>query len=113
MPAAARSQYVSTVTANVPLCREHFRLVLKLAEFPPTEPGQFIQVACRDLGDDVDGDGAWEVEWTPGQPLDPRSPELASPVAMLRRPFSLAGRRDLPGGGVELDIIHRVVGVGT
>src|SRR5581483_3361681 len=31
---------------------------------------------------------------------------------MLRRPFSLAGRRDLPGG-VELDLIHRVVGVGT
>ena len=31
---------------------------------------------------------------------------------MLRRPFSLAGRRDV-AGGVELDIIHRVVGVGT
>ena len=33
-------------------------------------------------------------------------------MAMLRRPFSLAGRRDVPGA-VELDIIHRVVGVGT
>jgi dihydroorotate dehydrogenase electron transfer subunit len=31
---------------------------------------------------------------------------------MLRRPFSLAGRRDV-GGAVELDIIHRVVGLGT
>jgi dihydroorotate dehydrogenase electron transfer subunit len=32
-------------------------------------------------------------------------------VAFLRRPFSLAGRRD--GRLVELDIIHRVVGTGT
>jgi dihydroorotate dehydrogenase electron transfer subunit len=31
---------------------------------------------------------------------------------MLRRPFSLAGRRDV-AGNVELDLIHRVVGVGT
>jgi dihydroorotate dehydrogenase electron transfer subunit len=31
---------------------------------------------------------------------------------MLRRPFSLAGRRNI-GGRVELDIIHRVVGLGT
>ncbi len=30
---------------------------------------------------------------------------------MIRRPFSLAGRRD--NAGVELDIIHRVVGEGT
>jgi dihydroorotate dehydrogenase electron transfer subunit len=38
--------------------------------------------------------------------------DLLSPLAMLRRPFSLAGRRDTPRG-VELDVIHRVVGVGT
>ena len=38
--------------------------------------------------------------------------ELQAPLAMLRRPFSLAGRRDT-GSHVELDIIHRVVGVGT
>jgi dihydroorotate dehydrogenase electron transfer subunit len=31
---------------------------------------------------------------------------------MLRRPFSLAGRRDV-GGRVEIDIIHRIVGIGT
>jgi dihydroorotate dehydrogenase electron transfer subunit len=31
---------------------------------------------------------------------------------MLRRPFSLAGRRNLDGS-VELDLIHRVVGAGT
>src|SRR5207248_11064324 len=31
---------------------------------------------------------------------------------MLRGPFSLGGRRD-PPGGVEWEIVHRVVGVGT
>ena len=31
---------------------------------------------------------------------------------MLRRPFSLAGRRDRAGLS-EIDIIHRVVGIGT
>jgi dihydroorotate dehydrogenase electron transfer subunit len=41
-----------------------------------------------------------------------RGPELLTPLALLRRPFSLAGRRDA-SDGVELDIIHRVVGVGT
>ncbi len=36
---------------------------------------------------------------------------LTSPIALIRRPFSLAGRRD--GDAVELDIIHRVIGGGT
>ena len=38
--------------------------------------------------------------------------ELSGPMAYLRRPFSLAGRRDTPDGA-ELEFIHRVVGVGT
>jgi dihydroorotate dehydrogenase electron transfer subunit len=38
--------------------------------------------------------------------------ELSAPLALLRRPFSLAGRSDT-AGGVELEIIHRVVGIGT
>jgi len=105
-----RDQYVSTVRANVPLCSEHYRLVLQLPDFPATDPGQFIQISCRDL----------DVEYGPEHELveqDGRWPkaigmELLGPLAMLRRPFSLAGRRD-PGGHVELDIIHRVVGIGT
>lgn len=91
----SRGQFRATVLKNQPLCREHYRLVLSLAHFPPTEPGQFVQVTCHDPGlDSVDSP-----EWTTG-------------VAMLRRPFSLAGRRDTTDG-VELDLIHRVVGVGT
>ena len=106
-----RQQFVARVTANVPLCREHYRLVLGVAWFPPTEPGQFIQVACRDLDADAD-DSQREVSWEPGRPVEPVGPELAAAQAVLRRPFSLAGRRDTPGA-VELDLIHRVVGVGT
>jgi dihydroorotate dehydrogenase electron transfer subunit len=61
------------------------------SSFPQTEPGEFVQVACRDLDSDVSG----------------------GPGAFLRRPFSLAGRVDRPDRTVELHLIHRVVGVGT
>ncbi len=105
-----RGQFQAKVAANVPLCREHFRLVLRLPAFPATEPGQFIQVACRDLGENYAD--MPEVDWEPGVLPRLEATELAGPLAMLRRPFSLAGRRDLPGS-VELDVIHRIVGVGT
>src|ERR1700683_333384 len=101
----SRSQFLATVAANVPLCRDHFRLVLSLERFPATEPGQFVQVACRDWKEDE----CAEFEWQPGAAVDIAGRDLQSPVAMLRRPFSLAGRRDL-AGHVELDLIHRVVG---
>ena len=46
---AAREQFIASVQANVPLCREHYRLVLRVDDFPATEPGQFIQISCRDV----------------------------------------------------------------
>ena len=110
-PAAhRRGQFTAHVAANVSLCREHFHLVLKLDAFPRTRPGQFIQISCRDLTADYGNE--FELAWRPGDRLPAVTPELMSPLALLRRPFSLAGRRDTPQG-VELDIIHRVVGVGT
>jgi dihydroorotate dehydrogenase electron transfer subunit len=100
------------VLANIPLCREHYRLVLGLPSFPATEPGQFVQVSCRDMT--VDYSPETEFEWRDGRPLgDPRGVELMSPLALLRRPFSLAGRVDPPDGMVELHLIQRTVGVGT
>jgi dihydroorotate dehydrogenase electron transfer subunit len=105
-----RDQFVASVKANVPLCREHFRLVLKLPSFPETQAGQFVQVGCRDM--EVCYSPEREFDWQEGASLDLGGKELLSPLAMLRRPFSLAGRRDAPDG-VELDVIHRVVGVGT
>lgn len=110
MPEARRNQFVSTVIANIPLCREHYRLVLHLDEFPATEPGQFVQLECRDGDRDYDPDREWD--WQPGMRVEILEDELAEPVAMLRRPFSLAGRRDT-SKGVELEVIHRIVGVGT
>ena len=110
--ASPRNQFLSTVIANSPLCREHYRLVLRAPRalrFPPTEPGQFIQISCRDVATDYALER--EIEWGTGADSE-HAPELRAPVALLRRPFSLAGRRDT-AEGVELDIIHRVVGVGT
>jgi dihydroorotate dehydrogenase electron transfer subunit len=106
-----RDQFTATVIANIPLCREHFKLVLRVAEaFPKTEPGQFVQLACREPRADYSPET--EFEWAEGQTLGIEGQELMSPLAFLRRPFSLAGRRDV-SGGVELDVIHRVVGIGT
>lgn len=110
-PGFQRGQFRSKVLSNTPLCREHFRLVLGLPSFPATEPGVFVQLSCRDVSDD-DETNDRDVIWQPGQAPQRVGRELAAPVALLRRPFSLAGRRDT-GGRVELDVIHRVVGVGT
>ena len=108
--AAQRGQFQSKVRANIPLCREHYRLVLGLRSFPSTEPGQFVQLGCRPM--DVEYTDERVVDWVEGGRLDVVGRELNGSYAYLRRPFSLAGRRDTPNG-VELDFIHRVVGAGT
>ena len=103
-----RSQSDSTVVANLPLCREHFRLVLRLNDFPATAPGQFVQIACASAESPPERD----LDWHEGSWPRPSGLQLTDRAAMLRRPFSLAGRRHTPDGD-ELDIIHRVVGTGT
>jgi dihydroorotate dehydrogenase electron transfer subunit len=110
MTVNARGQFLCTVQANVPLCRDHYRLVLRVPSFPPTDPGQFVQLSCRDV-DEIDRVER-ELSWASQCPLELSDDTLLTPGAMLRRPFSLAGRRDV-AGGVELDVIHRVVGIGT
>jgi len=107
-PVLHRDQFLATVASNTPLCREHYKLVLRVDRFPLTDPGQFVQVSCRTEppAEEIEHD------WRPGQALTFSDPDLLAPQATLRRPFSLAGRRDI-AGGVELDLIHRVVGIGT
>jgi dihydroorotate dehydrogenase electron transfer subunit len=107
---ASRDQYPAKVLENTFLCREHYRLTLLVPSFPPTEPGQFVQVACRDTS--VSYSPEWEVAWSEGAALGPSGVELMQPLAFLRRPFSLAGRAD-GADGVRLELIHRIVGVGT
>jgi dihydroorotate dehydrogenase electron transfer subunit len=109
MVMATRGQFIASVVSNSQICREHYRLMLGLEHFPPTHPGQFIQIACRDVAD-VAGDA--EVVWPDDHPPALRGMDVDAPAAMLRRPFSLAGRRDI-AHGVELEVIHRVVGIGT
>lgn len=110
MNSKPRNQLPSTVISNSLVCRDHYRLVLRVDSFPPTFPGQFVQVACRNMA--LNYSPEQEFNWQPGQTLELTGRELMSPLAMLRRPFSLAGRRDT-ANGVELEILHRTVGIGT
>ena len=108
----SRNQFLATTHVNRRLCREHYLLELALDRFPPTEPGQFIQIYCRPSRASYHLDATFEWPDAPSSPLQGASVEFAGPLAFLRRPFSLAGRRE-QGGRVNLQIIHRVVGVGT
>jgi dihydroorotate dehydrogenase electron transfer subunit len=104
-----RGTFVGRVIVHESLCREHGLLTVGLEGFPPSRPGQFVQVQCRSLAEPI---GAREVEWTAEHPPRFSQSELLDNEPLLRRPFSLAGRRDTESGG-ELDIIYRVVGTGT
>ena len=117
LPERPRGQYDATVVQNVRICTDHYRLTLGLSEFPPSAPGQFLQLDCTEQNND-DPNSAFSVQrsafvWGPGEKrpalLDP---DFAGPRAYLRRPFSIAARREI-GGHVEIDVIHRVVGRGT
>jgi dihydroorotate dehydrogenase electron transfer subunit len=110
-PASPRGQFLATVVRNDRLCREHYALALRVQGFPPTAPGQFIQLRCHDpVRDHVDDR---EIDWSDDAPPRLGHAYVGGPASMLRRPFSLAGRRDRPDGSAELQVIHRVVGVGT
>ena len=103
-----RGTFPTRVLDNRSICLDHYRLVLSAARFPPSQPGQFIQVRCGR----PDPAGAREVDWPAGRPPRLSQPELAGRQPLLRRPFSLAGRRDRHDAS-ELEVIHHVVGVGT
>ena len=104
-----RGVFPARVAVNRPLCQDHYLLVLELEGFPPSRAGQFVNVQCGR----VRGDRITEVDWPEGGRPRLSQPELAGTQPLLRRPFSLAGRRDTPQGGARLELIHRVVGVGT
>ncbi len=104
-----RGTFLGEVLVNERICDEHYRLILDVERFPPTRPGQFVQLLCRPPRA-VEGPRA--IDWPEGTWPEARGPELADRETMLRRPFSIAGRRD-HGRRVELDIIYRRVGTGT
>ena len=97
------------VLSNRQLCRGHYLLRLGGREFPPTRAGQFVQLQCRKPGVQA---GWSEIEVAPGDWPKLTGRELTDAEPLLRRPLSLAGRRDTEFD-VELDIIYSVVGTGT
>lgn len=105
-----RGTFLADVLANQRLCDEHYLLRLGLGFFPPTRPGQFVQVQCADPSARP---RPRATDWPADRPPRLTGSDLARTEALLRRPFSLAGRRDGPGGGAEIEIIYRVVGAGT
>jgi dihydroorotate dehydrogenase electron transfer subunit len=107
---ARRGVFVAEVLSNRPICREHYRLHLLLEHFPPSRPGQFVQVQCRGLEPPTSFKLA---DWPQNRPPQLTQPELTDTEPFLRRPLSLAGRIDRPDGGTELVFIYRVVGTGT
>ena len=129
-PIAARGRFFAAVTANKLLCREHYRLTLEIQDFPASHPGQFVQILCEPYtppGALPENENAQAtpipagtgLSWPPGQP----PPHLhdrffAGAAAYLRRPFSIADRRDRAATATtphvsELDFIYRVIGKGT
>lgn len=107
--------FAATVQFNRALCREHYLLRLRTEQrFPATGPGQFVELGCRPPNGVGDRDALLgrDFQWVPGQRPDLDQPELCGRVTLLRRPFSLAGRGD-DALGSWLEVIHRVVGVGT
>lgn len=126
---ASRGAFAAEVLANDPICREHFRLRLVVPEhFPSSEPGQFVQLLCRPSAGSVNAVAAigetttWRIPVT-GDGEKTCQPELRQPLALLRRPFSIADRVEEPSLSTTgasrgasrcvIDVVHRVVGVGT
>ncbi len=99
-----RTIHDAVVLANQPLCRDHYRLSVRVADFASARAGQFVHLcpptgASRPSADRPDdGSGtAWAREYA---------------LPMLRRAFSIADlRRDSQGVGI--DVIYRVVGAAS
>lgn len=85
-------------------CREHFELTICIDDFPPAEPGQFIQVLCA--SPTYRTPNASKVN---SEAIDVRTADAG---ILLRRPFSIGGLRR-KGRRCEIDIMGRVVGPGT
>lgn len=96
------------VVANESLCREHFRLTLRIAGFPQAYPGQFVHIIPSNAANaaaaiETQGDSARSF---------PTAPTLEVGLT-VRRAFSIAGLTITPEGQADVEIIYRVVGRGT
>jgi len=105
-----RGAYQAGVVSNVRLCEDHFKMRLAVEGFPPTRPGQFIQIRCRPPDEQLRPE---ILTWPDGRLPQARHEELTKRNPLLRRPLSLAGRMDKQCRSVELELIYRTIGSGT
>ncbi len=98
------------VVGSVPVCREHVALELALPAFPASEPGQFVQLLCRDASDHA---SQAPLDWPADGFPSVTDEDFATPQPFLRRPFSIADRWTASDGSTHLRIISRTVGIGT
>ncbi len=108
-PQKKRGVFLAEVIQNAPLCHEHFKVTMRIEGFPPSRPGQFVQLQCRPP---MPQTGLHTLEWDQSCPPKPTQAELTGKEPLLRRPLSLAGRVD-KGTACEIELIYRTVGTGT
>jgi len=90
-----------TVHDNVPICDEHYRLILSCVNLDGARPGQFLHIgpATTNLHEDVH---------------HASGPGHGSTYApFLRRAFSIAALRQETQDVCQADVIYRVVGAAT
>lgn len=98
---------IARVIENRVLCREHYRLTLRVDGLPPAQPGQFVHLNPPQA---VHTPAYREFNWEERTPHDQWLSDLQMPL--LRRAYSIAGLRR-GAGGTEFEVIYRVVGAGT
>ncbi len=104
-----RSALDAQVTRVESPCREHAEIEFVVPDFPPSQPGQFLQIDC---GSAVSAEPRLH-EWNDGARPALQDREWGPPSAYLRRPFSIADRWSGPDGRVHMTILSRAVGPGT
>lgn len=104
---APRHSKVQTgrIVSNRRVCRDHFRLTVRLSELGPAQPGQFVHLCPLERDGEAYPTWSWD-------DVGASSVLHAGDLPLLRRAYSVAALRREPDG-VEVDIIYRVVGKGT
>lgn len=108
-PTAARCLMDTTVVRVGRPADEHVAIEMLAPGFPPSLPGQFLQVLCRDHDDPA----VASHDWNDGSFPLLESPDWSGRGAFLRRPFSIADRWEDEQGRTHLAILSRAVGPGT
>ncbi len=125
----APCSHVCTVDARVAscsaICREHVRIELAAPGFPVSQPGQFLQLLCRDVDDKTGSRGSAAVPvWREADPAVAQEwpadgfptlhdPDLLQRRPYLRRPYSIADHWIAEDGTARLVVISRTVGMGS